>query len=502
MHKLLTFDAQVIGRKGVSTRDELRLMSAGHREPGAVAHRTAQRELGSYDAEYPSNLQGDRGHRDPMPKDRSDCFDGRRAVWPIMVSDRRQPVGLALLLPVLPRRGSALFGAALVASLLLVAGCGTLLPAGIFDKGMRFGGASAPTEEQQKMTAQAQRILTDLGYQPGEADGLAGPKTREAIRQFQADSHMPEDGEVSPALLKRLAIAVDVDRGIGGTDHVNGAELPTYELGSTFVYSDGIVETVIGLDGQRARWRNNRGDTFTADRNFVVPWLSWYSDGRSGERLVQGQPESLWPLKVGQEASFTVQTRFRRKDQPENVRKTLETWDCKVEGMARISVVAGVFSTLIVTCNREMDDRSPALTRVWYYAPGVGRIVRMNDFYNVADSDRHVELVTVRPGAPNWPPAARAGLGWALEDALENLRDGAATQWSSSGVDVRVNIRMGKRFERGDGKQCRTFMQTWQTEKQRRSYPGTACRDSFGRWKVPGLEYGKDGSLAVSDGVS
>lgn len=367
---------------------------------------------------------------------------------------------------------------------------------------MRFGSAAGPTAEQQKLTAQAQKILTELGYQPGEADGLAGPKTREAIRRFQADSDMPEDGQVSPALLKRLAIAVDVDRGMGIVSQAKGVKLPSYELGSTFVYSDGLVETVIGLDGQRTRWRTNHGDTFTADRNFVVPWLSWYSEGRSGERLIQGKPEALWPLKIGQKASFAVRTLTREEGQPKDIKETHEIWSCAVEGAARISVVAGAFSTLKVVCNREIDDRSPALTRVWYYAPSVGHIVRMNDVYNLVESDRHVELVNIRPGAPDWPPAARAGLGWALEDALETLQDGATTQWSSSGVDVRVTIKLGKRFERGDGKLCRTFMQTWLSTGQRRSYPGTACRNSFGRWQVPGLEHSKDGSIAVSDGVS
>jgi len=434
-----------------------------------------------------------------MPKGRAHRFDRRVAVCPTEVPDQRPPAGSASATPVLLRQASGLFNTVLLASLLLSTGCGSLLPAGIFAEGGELAGATEPTEEQQKMTAQAQKILTELGYQPGEPDGLDGPKTRDAIREFQAQTDMPEDGQVSPALLKQLAIALDADRGAGSAGQANGAELPTYELGSTFVYSDGLVQTVIGLDGQRTRWRTNRGDTFTADSNFVVPWLSWYSDGRNGERLVQGRPEALWPLRAGQKASFTVRTLIRGKGRPES---TKETWDCSTEGRARISVVSGVFSTLKVTCNRQTDYRSPSLTRVWYYAPGIGHVVRMNDFYDIAESDRHVELVSVRPGARDWPPAARAGLGWALEDALETLQDGAVTQWSSSGVDVRVNIRLGKRFERGDRKQCRTFMQTWMTAGQKRSYPGTGCRDNLGRWQVPGLENGKDGSIAVSDGVS
>lgn len=470
-------------------------------ELGTKTKLVTRRERGGCGAEHPANLKSDRGHRVEMPKDRYSRFGDRAVTWPIEAPTQRPSAGSTIAAaPAFPRRISSLFNSALLASILLTAGCGSLLPAGIFAEGKGFTGTTAPTEEQLKMTAQAQKVLTELGYQPGEADGLDGPKTRDAIRQFQADADMPQDGQVSPTLLKHLAIAID--GGTGGTGGVASTEPPAYELGSTFVFSNGSVETVIGLDGQKIRWRTNRGETFTADRNFVVPRLSWYSDGRRGERLIQGRPEAIWPLRVDQKVSFTTRTTVRGKDGLESVKKTDETWDCNTEGMARISVVAGVFSTVKVSCERKINDRSPLLTRIWYYAPSIGHVVRMNDLYNIVESDKHVELVSIRPGAPDWPPAARAGLGWALEDALESLQDGAVTQWSSSGVDVRVNIKLGKRFERGDGKQCRTFMQTWLTTGPRRSYPGIGCRNGLGRWQIPGLENSKDGSIAVSDGVS
>lgn len=46
----------------------------------------------------------------------------------------------------------------------------------------------------KKEVAGIQRRLRSLGYDPGSADGIVGPKTRLAIRQFQRDR-----GEVSPA---------------------------------------------------------------------------------------------------------------------------------------------------------------------------------------------------------------------------------------------------------------------------------------------------------------
>ena len=42
------------------------------------------------------------------------------------------------------------------------------------------------------------------GYDPGPADGVAGPRTRAAIEQYQMDARLPVDGRASAALLDHL----------------------------------------------------------------------------------------------------------------------------------------------------------------------------------------------------------------------------------------------------------------------------------------------------------
>ena len=49
-----------------------------------------------------------------------------------------------------------------------------------------------------------QRRLTSLGYDAGPADGLIGPRTRNAIRSFQRDMSITEDGAPSSKLLEAL----------------------------------------------------------------------------------------------------------------------------------------------------------------------------------------------------------------------------------------------------------------------------------------------------------
>lgn len=49
-----------------------------------------------------------------------------------------------------------------------------------------------------------QQALVARGYDPGPVDGVAGRRTRTAIRKYQADAGLPVDGQPSPALLNHL----------------------------------------------------------------------------------------------------------------------------------------------------------------------------------------------------------------------------------------------------------------------------------------------------------
>ncbi len=52
--------------------------------------------------------------------------------------------------------------------------------------------------------ASAQMLLDELGYEPGEADGLMGKKTRNAILRFQRKNDIRVDGKVSTRLIAKL----------------------------------------------------------------------------------------------------------------------------------------------------------------------------------------------------------------------------------------------------------------------------------------------------------
>mgnify|MGYP000880680378 CR=1 FL=1 len=58
------------------------------------------------------------------------------------------------------------------------------------------------------LVKQVQRVLRDAGYFPGAVDGIYGPQTAHAVQQFQDAHGLVADGEVGPATLKAMQIAV------------------------------------------------------------------------------------------------------------------------------------------------------------------------------------------------------------------------------------------------------------------------------------------------------
>ena len=56
-------------------------------------------------------------------------------------------------------------------------------------------------------TYELQDRLAALGYKPGAVDGVAGPRTLDALKSFQADNKLPATGTLDADTIRKLRTA-------------------------------------------------------------------------------------------------------------------------------------------------------------------------------------------------------------------------------------------------------------------------------------------------------
>ncbi|RMD65169.1 MAG: peptidoglycan-binding protein [Alphaproteobacteria bacterium] len=71
-------------------------------------------------------------------------------------------------------------------------------------EGLAITPASYEPGTDRATVARVQTALSELGYDPGPVDGILGPKTASAIRQYQREHNLLVDGRPSPELARRL----------------------------------------------------------------------------------------------------------------------------------------------------------------------------------------------------------------------------------------------------------------------------------------------------------
>jgi len=106
----------------------------------------------------------------------------------------------------------------------------------------------------ERNIAAAQRTLNQLGYNAGKPDGIVGPDTRQAIRAFQKDRGLVEDGRLTLSLAGKLKAEIFI------------VVLP----GDLLVYSDGETELV--AVEREVRWNVGNTRSVVAIRPSMAGW--------------------------------------------------------------------------------------------------------------------------------------------------------------------------------------------------------------------------------------
>lgn len=192
-----------------------------------------------------------------------------------------------------------------------------------------------------------------------------------------------------------LAACATPEKDAPASAQMQPAAMPTYSLGTVYHAWDmttdkAVSAKVVAVEGDVVTFENSNGCRF-AQKDPVLPVLSWENCGdnaawRSGTRTYTAAQGSLWPLQVGNRASY--ETTWTTNDG----KTDSGTLDCSVDGTAHIKVRAGEFDTYRVVCVQRWAGVSRR--RVSYWTPDVGT-VKFSDTHSKRGITDSWELVSV-----------------------------------------------------------------------------------------------------------
>jgi len=278
--------------------------------------------------------------------------------------------------------------------------------------------------------------------------------------------------------------------------HQNPEPLPAYRQGTTYVYADGTWETVNAVAPNIVTWKDHRGYTSNGTPDFTRRHIYYKTRTRQGTRtfgaredLIIRSKEVLWPLKIGNRASYTeTGTWIDKRDGSEHFYRS--RWSCEVKGIERVTVPAGEFNTWKIACTRYnvsgqgVQSRAKEI-KTWYYAPEIGHYVLVTRDYLYDKPSRRKELLAVLPPKKALPARARKKMERSFQEAMEHKLSGRAASWSIAGAAASGGTTPYGTFELEDGTFCRRYVQDLKLSGKQQTYYGLACRDSGGRWGIP-----------------
>ena len=355
---------------------------------------------------------------------------------------------------------------------------------------------SDPRPADPQEVSEIQTLLAERGYDPGPADGIPGRRTAAAIKRYQSDAGLPEDGEPTVGLLARLTATADeaarpVERPAAPVEAVPMASDDIgYQPGDRYVYADGLVETVQRVGMDRVSWRDSNGDSFTSMTAVGLPLVDWGYGAWLGRSETARDESAPWPPMPETEAVFDVRTE-EWTGEGDDRQVTDTRWTCRNDGKRKVQVPAGRFDAIAIACERSPAPAGVWQRRVWFSVPEIGHPVRRDDLDGAGIELQSARLVAALPGGKDWPPAVRAGLQAAVQEALNTRPVGRETAWRSTAIGDSFTILVTREFRDSDGMLCRTYVLTRRRGDTgpRRLYPALACKPAGDTiWRTPRLE--------------
>lgn len=273
------------------------------------------------------------------------------------------------------------------------------------------------------------------------------------------------------------------------------APLPTYKKGTTFIYSDGTWETIIANAAGEVTWRDHRGYVSSGSADFTRRRENWQTRTRQGARQFEARKDlwvkhktALWPLQIGNVASYSETGIWQRKEEPEKSYRA--NWSCEVVGAERVSVMAGEFDTWKIVCKRYAGNRVSSKSRIreiktWHYAPEIGHYVLATRTYYTGKAPKRLELLAILPPLNGLSASEKRRLQSKFQKALEFKKSGESLTWSLPNSALSGGIMPTSTFRLDDGRYSRRYVQVFNLPNGQQTYYGMAVRDAKGKWVIP-----------------
>ena len=262
-------------------------------------------------------------------------------------------------------------------------------------------------------------------------------------------------------------------------------ELPELRVGQYFSYDNHRTELVVAVDGDKVRWRNNRGFRYLSSRDFSQPYLKWQWEDRIGEVEYLSDGDSIWPLDEGHASRFVTRYQVEDRNTGDVKPYSARYWHCRPGKEYEVKVKAGSFNARRLDCTARYGRKS-FHHRTWFYAPEVGHFILREDYYLPRGKRRRIELVSWGMMPDRFPEKIKIVLRQVRQLTLEKNESGHETYWSQrdeSGKEYSGAITPMRTYKTSKGFWCRDYqMKYYQNGRRDIVTNKGACRNKEGQW--------------------
>jgi surface antigen len=267
------------------------------------------------------------------------------------------------------------------------------------------------------------------------------------------------------------------------------AELPNYSVNDVFIFNNGYIERVSAIDGDIIDWEAAGGAfNYKAYRNFALPRISWKTKKKKSRiEMVVLDKNVMWPLTTDEDYKMSFKKHISKNDIAFSNRFFFQDWSCETNDARRITVPAGAFNTIPVTCQLISFSGNVIKTRTWYYSPAVGHYVKRVD--KSASSVRRIgktkvfELTSYIPAFSGLSSKESKAAEMHLQLSLEKLPSGSKAVWVSNDGKISRTISLLETFQTQGDNFCRNVAFKIKSPSRPKSYTTVFCRDEDA-WKI------------------